>query len=289
MSDRSQANIKGYLTILLWSLAALCIQYTGLIPPFLLASLTSFFGFLMFASRWCFQPKRFFTALRQPLAVWLLFILAIIIYRATYLSALKMGPTVETNTIHYLWPLLIVYFSCFSNKKSINKQILLAALLSFLGVTLIGISKSDNVLTWNFKFSHLCAFFAALSWSSYSVLTKKLTTSPGDMIGVMHGIATCTFYCLHCIFEPRFEWSSLSITQIISVFELGLAISVGYSWWDTAMSRGDRDLLALRANLIPLLSTLWLVLFSHYQPNTTTLLGVLLVIGANMLVSKNES
>jgi|LakMenEpi03Aug12_release.lakeMendotaPanAssembly.Ray.scaffolds.fasta_scaffold382243_2 drug/metabolite transporter (DMT)-like permease len=197
------ANVKGVLTILMWSFSALFILWTPEIPPFLLASFTSPFGCTLFGFRWIRNRERLWRALKQPLPVWCLFFVAVVVYRGCYLSGLKIAPTVEANLINYLWPSLIVIFGAIVDRSLPKPLLLFGAAMGFLGVSLLLFPSifSGKEINGQIGVGHFLALFGAISWSGYSVMTRRIKVNSSDLLGVMHGLAALTFVTLHLIFE----------------------------------------------------------------------------------------
>ncbi len=288
IEPRSVANLKGIATIFLWSLSALFISWTPEIPPFLLAACTSAFGFVLFAFRWMKSREKFDTAIRQPVQVWILFAVAVIAYRGFYLSGLKIAPTVEANLLNYLWPLLIVVFGAFVNRKMPTPTVLCGAVAGLCGVGLLLTPSGIAASSLNITSGHILAFLGAVCWSGYSVATRLMKADSSDLIGVMHGVAVLIFIAFHVAFEPSVAWERVDMYHVAGVTELGLAISLGYSWWDEAMSRGDQHQIAIGANFIPLLSTIWLVLFGSQAITQRVICAAGLIIVGSYIAKRSS-
>ncbi len=282
------ANLQGYGAILLWSSSALFIAWTAGIPPFLLAALSSFTGLLIFALGWARDPEKLKNISKQTWPIWVLFFVAVVVYRGFYLSGLKLAPIVEANLLNYLWPLLIVIFSAVLERQKLSLQVLLGAALCFLGVICIGIGQHGGGFRLEFQLGHILAIGAALSWSGYSVLTKKFQAAPTDMIGVMHGVAAVFFVFMHMAFEPSFDWRQADMAHYAGILGLGVAVSYGYSMWDKAMTGGDRNKVAVAAYMTPLLSTLWLILFSGSPMTIWVWYAVAFIIGGTFTARSGQ-
>jgi drug/metabolite transporter (DMT)-like permease len=288
VTTRTVANIKGVLTILLWSSAALFISWTPEIPPFLLAAFTSAFGCILFGFRWVKNRERLRCALRQPWGVWCLFAVAVVVYRGCYLSGLKIAPTVEANLINYLWPLLIVVFGAIAEKTLPKRVVLFGACLGLAGVYFLlepslGLREGEP---GQIGVGHLLALLGAISWSGYSVMTRRMKVDSNDLLGVMHGLAVITFGALHFLFENPVEWRNVDLLHWIAVCEVGLAISLGYSWWDEAMSKGSQQQIAIGGNFIPLLSTVWLIFLGHQVLTWHVAIAAALIISGSYIAKK---
>jgi drug/metabolite transporter (DMT)-like permease len=287
LRPRTVANLKGIATILLWSFSALFISFTQEIPPFLLACLTSACGFALFGLRWTRDRQRFLLAVQQPPHIWVLFAVAVIAYRGFYLSGLKMAPTLEANLINYLWPLLIVLLGALLDWRQLPPRVWCGAGAGLLGVYLLTSGNRTAETGWQLGAGHIFALLGAISWAAYSVATRRFKIASSDLIGVMHFLAVVTFFSLHLIFEVPVQWERVDLLHWVAIAELGLAISLGYSWWDDAMSKGNQEQIAIGANFIPLLSTVWLVLFGHQQLTAQLFAAAGLIIGGSYVAKKS--
>ena len=282
MTNRRLANLAGYTSILMWSFSALFISWTGDMPPFLLAALNSAIGFAFFGLKWLATPQRLQKALRQPKQVWALYFLAVVCYRGFYLSGLKLAPIVEANLLNYLWPLLIIVLSALMDKKKIPPAIYAGAASCFAGVVCIGLSNKGGQ-GLSFENGHIFAAVAACLWALYSVLTRRFPGALSDLIGVMHLVAVAVFSLLHILFEDPVSLKAVSLAGWAGTVGLSLAVSLGYSFWDRAMTHGDREHVATAAYFTPLLSIVWLILFAHAPMTGFIWLAALLILGGSLL------
>jgi drug/metabolite transporter (DMT)-like permease len=282
MADRRLANLAGYTSVTLWSFSALFISWTSDMPPFLLAALNSAIGFAFFGLKWLTVPKQLQKALRQPKQVWALYFLAVVFYRGFYLSGLKLAPIVEANLLNYLWPLLIIVLSALLDKKKIPPPIYVGAVACFTGVICIGLSNKGGT-GLSFEHGHIFALVAASSWALYSVLTRRFPGAITDMIGVMHLIAVAVFSLFHIFFEAPVSLASISPLAWIGTTGLSLAVSLGYSLWDRAMTHGDRERVATAAYFTPLMSTVWLILFAQAPMTKLIWIAAVLILGGSLI------
>ncbi|MDP9127577.1 MAG: EamA family transporter [Pseudomonadota bacterium] len=276
-----RVNMPGYAAIGMWSFSALFISWTAEIPPMLFANLTSAVGFLFYALLWLRSPAKLRVVFQQPWRTWGLFFLAVVAYRGCYLGGLKLAPIVEANLLNYLWPLLIVFLSALLDGRRLTAKIYVGALLCFVGAVCIGLSKNGG--QFSFQLGHILAVAGAVIWALYSVLTRRLPSSSRQTIGAMHLIAACLFYALHTLIETPVQLASLSWWNCAGVVEIGLAISLGYSLWDKAMTHGHRENIAVAAYYTPLLSTLWLIVFSGAPMNFYVWLAAVFILSGSWL------
>jgi len=193
---------------------------------------------------------------------------------------------VEANLINYLWPLLIVLFSAFLPNEKLKWFHILGSLFGLFGAFLL-VSKNGS---FEFKSEYIAGYMyaviAALIWSSYSVISRKLSHIPTySVTGFCIATTILAFIC-HLLFEttviPDF-------TQIISIIVLGLGpVGGAFYVWDYGMKNGDIKVLGSLAYFTPLLSTFILIIFSLAVMNQTIAMACFLIILGSLISSKES-
>jgi len=202
-------------------------------------------------------------------------------YHALYFSALRMAPAAEAGLIAYLWPLFIVLFSGLLPGESLRPMHVIGALVSFAGAALIvlgGATGFDTTALPGFTLAFLCA----LTWSGYSVLSRRLGNTPTASV-VVFCLATAILSTgAHFMWEDT-VWPTGALGWA-SVAGLGLGpVGLAFYVWDVGVKRGDIQLLGVASYGAPLLSTLVLILAGVAQPHPSLLIaGVLITAGALM-------
>jgi drug/metabolite transporter (DMT)-like permease len=144
----------------LWSaLAAMGLRLRHL-PPFLLVGLA-----LLLGSVWGLRDLRL-RRLRPGVLL-----LGVVL-------ALRLAPPVEANLLHYLWPLLIVVLSPVLLRGTVLRPRHLAgALLGFSGAALL-VTGGRVAFPREGTTGYVLALAAALIWSTYSLLTRRVRDFP---------------------------------------------------------------------------------------------------------------
>ena len=140
MSKSLRATLIGLTAVLMWSLLGLFTGGSGAVPPFLLNALCfglSGTGAVLYLA----LSGRGFSALRQPLKVWLVGTLGLFGFHALYFTALRFAPAAEANLLNYLWPLLIVVFAALLPGQRLKAHHLAGALLGLAGTALLIVSR----------------------------------------------------------------------------------------------------------------------------------------------------
>jgi drug/metabolite transporter (DMT)-like permease len=189
---RRAATFTGFTAVLLWALLALFTVGSAPVPPLLLNALTFTIGGII-GLGWVTVTRGWHRLARVPLWVYGFGTLGLFGYHALYFSALRLAPPAEAGLIAYLWPLLIVLFSGFLPGERLGVLHVLGALAAFAGAALIVLRGAGA----SFDASTLpglgLALLCALTWSSYSVLSRRLGRFPTEVVAV-YCVATAA-YC----------------------------------------------------------------------------------------------
>jgi drug/metabolite transporter (DMT)-like permease len=277
---RKTATFIGFIAVLLWSLLALFTVGTAPVPPFQLAAMTFLVGGTL-GVIWIATTEGLGVLRTVSWRVYVFGTLGLFGYHALYFSALRMAPAAEAGLIAYLWPLFIVLFSGLLPGESLRPMHVIGALVSFAGAALIvlgGATGFDTTALPGFTLAFLCA----LTWSGYSVLSRRLGNTPTASV-VVFCLATAILSTgAHFMWEDT-VWPTGALGWA-SVAGLGLGpVGLAFYVWDVGVKRGDIQLLGVASYGAPLLSTLVLILAGVAQPHPSLLIaGVLITAGALM-------
>lgn len=276
--SRAAATLIGFSAILLWSLLAALTAAAGPVPAFQMNAMCFGIGASAAALLWLRRPERA-RALRQPLHVWAHGVVGLFGYHALYFAALRLAPPAEASLVNYLWPLLIVLFSSLLPGERLRAVHVAGALIGFAGVATISVN-ADLSARPEHALGYALAFAAALFWSAYSVLSRRMASVPTDaVVGFCAATALLSLLC-HLVFETT-VWPA-SAGAWAAVVGLGLGpVGAAFYAWDIGCKRGDIGLLGVTAYAAPVLSTLALVAGGFAQPAWALWLACgLIVLGA---------
>ena len=287
-NSQVKATLIGGVAVLLWSSLALFTVLSGRIPPFqLLAMAFAVATLLGFAWSWRRRGsmRAVWLCFRQPLRVWALGIGGLFGYHFCYFLALRLAPPVEANLLNYLWPLLIVLLSALLPCHRLRWFHLVGAGLGLVGTALIilGVETTAGQATAPLL-GLVIAFMAALIWSSYSVLNRRLPHVPTDtVIGfcLVTALLSIPAHLLveHTIIPTTTEW--------LAALALGLGpVGGAFFVWDYGTKQGDIRVLGALSYLAPLLSTLSLVAMGVRQFDGLLALSCLFIIGGALIASQ---
>ncbi|PKO13495.1 MAG: EamA family transporter [Chloroflexi bacterium HGW-Chloroflexi-10] len=281
VSQRTTATLLALAAILIWSSLAVFGATMKSMPPFLLLGVT-----LLLSGSVSLVRRR---AWRVPLITLLVGVGGIFGYHFLYFRAFALAPAVEANLINYLWPLLIVVLSPLFLGYRLHAQHILGALLGLAGAALI-VSGGRFSLQFAYLPGYLLAFGAAVTWSVYSLLTKRLPPFETDAVAAFCAVSGALSLLLYF-----FTGGSLVTIQALTAKDWLLLVLIGagpmgaaFFFWDAALKRGDPRMIGSLAYLTPLLSTINLALFAGQHLNMVSLAAMGLIIGGAVLGSGNK-
>ncbi len=255
--SRNRATLIGFGAVLLWAVLALFTVGSAPVPPFQLTAMCFAIGGVL-GLIVAFKTNNPAKLLREtPLMVWVLGVGGLFGYHALYFSALRLAPAAEAGLIAYLWPLLIVLFSGLLPGEKLGKGHVIGALIAFAGAALIilqGASGFDAGALPGYGLAFLCA----LTWSGYSVLSRRAAAVPTETVALFCLCVAVLSGIAHVIFEQTI-WPE-TMLQWLSVAGLGAGpVGLAFYLWDVGVKRGDIQMLGVASYAAPLLSTLVLI------------------------------
>ena len=280
---RPRATLIGMTAIAMWASLALLTLGSAPVPPFLLNALCFGLGGGI-GLLWVVTGAGWRVLRGVPLRVYLFGTAGLFGYHALYFSAFRLAPLAETGLIAYLWPLFIVLMSGLLPGERLHRLHVLGAGLAFAGAALI-VLQGGGAMTADALPGLGLAFLCALTWSAYSVASRRLGTVPTEAVAV-YCLATAVLSLLaHLAFETT-AWPA-SATGWLSILALGIGpVGLAFFTWDTGMKRGDIQILGVASYAAPLLSTLALILAGQARATPTLFLSAALITGGAALAAR---
>lgn len=271
----SVAIILAFVAIGLWSFLAYLGSRLTQVPPFLLVGIAlSISGILgtIRARLWKVSLKTVIVGVG-----------GIFGYHFLYFTALQHAPAIEANLINYLWPLLIVVLTpIFITGYPLRMHHLIGSVSGLVGTVLI-ITGGQFGLDSAHMTGYISAAGAALTWSSYSLLTKRLPLFPTAAVGGFCLISGFLSLLIHTATGPMYfpsgrEWIFL---LLLGVGPMGIA----FFTWDAALKRGDPRIIGSLTYLTPLLSTGVLIFVGGYELRWISAFAMVFIIAGALIGS----
>ncbi|UHC15736.1 DMT family transporter [Methylobacterium currus] len=283
VASQGAATAIGFVAVVFWSALALLTKMAGNIPPFQLLFLSFFVAFVFSIMIIAWRGYRLVKIFRQPIQVWLFSFTAIFIYHALYFFALQNAPPAEASLLAYLWPLLIVIFSIFLERKAFHAKHLIGALLGFGGCAVAILGQSSSLSKISNYSGYIAALLCALVWSTYSVINRRFSDVPSEIIGGVCGLVAIAALPFHlatenAVYPTMREWIAIII---LGFGPTGLAFFA----WDYATKWGHLPTIGALSYLAPLFSTLLLIAAGWTAPRWTVVAATLLTVGGAVIAT----
>lgn len=259
--EAKRGNTYGIFAILLWASLALFSILTTNIPAFQLTAMAfciaSFIGLIILKKQKVHVSQLF----KISPKAWIVGITGLFGYHFFYFLAIKNAPAVEANLLNYLWPLLIVVFSAFLPNEKLRWFHILGAFLGLIGAFLLVSKDGSFNFDVQYMWGYIFALIAALTWSSYSVISRTLSHIPTYAVtGFCIATVFLSTIC-HLIFEVTVVPNA---TELFGALMLGLGpVGGAFYLWDYGVKNADIKLLGSISYFTPLLSTVLLVFLGY--------------------------
>ncbi|GAB4267714.1 MAG: EamA family transporter [Pararhodobacter sp.] len=280
--NRTKATAIGFSAVALWSSLAVLTVLSAPVPPFLLSALTFSIGGAV-GLIWLVASGEIRRLRGVPFSTYAFGSAGLFGYHFLYFTALRLAPPAEAGLICYLWPLLIVLFSGLLPGETLRAGHVAGAVLAFSGAALIvagGMGAMSGAIT-----GYAVALVAALTWSGYSLGSRRLDAVPTGAVAVYCLITAALSALAHLALETT-VWPDSGLGWA-AVAALGLGpVGIAFFTWDIGVKRGDIQLLGTASYAAPLLSTLILVAAGLANASVTLALAALLITGGAVLAAR---
>jgi drug/metabolite transporter (DMT)-like permease len=264
-----RANLFALGAIVLWATLATLGVSLGHVPPFLLTGLALVIGSV---PAWPLMRQW-----RVPGRTLALGIYGLFAYHFLLFVALRSAPAVEANLVNYLWPLLIVLLApVILPGIALRRTHVVAALAGFTGaaIAILGAGLSGGGWSWGY----VAALGSAFIWSSYSLMTRRVTPFPTAAIGLFGLVSGLLSLACHALLEAPVQLATRD-WMLLLVVGLG-PLGAAFFLWDKALKLGDPRQIGILSYITPLASTLLLMLVTGRPFSWSIALAAVLIIGA---------
>lgn len=278
-----RGTLIGAVALTMWSTLGILTVWSGPIPPFQLVAVSFFVAFLCAVIKWTYKRESPFTHFYQPLKAWVLGVFGLFGYHFLYFLALKSAPAVETNLINYIWPLLIVFFSAFLPGEKLRWYHMIGTLAGLAGTVLLVTGGKGFTFESQYTLGYMAAIGCGITWSTYSVLSRLFGGVPTDAVGWFCLAGSILATICHLLFETTvwpqgWEW--------LVLLAMGLGPAGGaFFFWDFGVKHGNIRALGAGSYMIPLSSTLLLLMIGEGALTWVIAVACILITGGAILAS----
>ena len=209
--------------------------------------------------------------------------LGLFLYSALYYYGIGQLGAQEACILNYLWPMMIVLFSCLILKERMTVLKGVAMVCSFLGIVILSLEKSDAA-GGNTVAGMAACIVAAACYGLFSVWNKKKDYDQNiTMMVIWLTVAVCSF----AVGPFMEEWVTIKGMQWLGILWLGVMTdAVAYLLWALAL-KGVEDTakIANLAYLTPFLSVVCSAIVLKEKIKLQALVALVLIIGGILLQS----
>ena len=209
--------------------------------------------------------------------------LGLFLSSALYYYGLAQLSSQEACILNYLWPIMLVIFSCIILKEKMTVANGLAMLCSFLGIIILSMG-SGSAATGNVIAGMIACIVAAACYGLFSVLNKKADYNQNIAMMVIWLVTAVCAAVLGIITE---EWKPIEGMQWMGMLWLGVVIdAVAYLLWALAL-KGDKNTakIANLAYLTPFLSLVVSAIVLKEQITVRAVIALIFIVGGILLQS----
>jgi drug/metabolite transporter (DMT)-like permease len=263
------ANLYALGAIALWATLATLGVALAHVPPLLLTGLALVIGSV---PSWPRARQWRVSASTLALGIYGLFA-----YHFLLFMALRSAPAVEANLVNYLWPLLIVLLApVILPGMHLRATHVVAGVIGFAGAAIAILGGRRATAQWSW--GYLASLGAAVIWSTYSLMTRRVSPFPTAAIGLFGLASGVLALVCHALLEPA---AHLAARDWLFIVVVGLGpLGAAFFLWDKALKLGDPRQIGVLSYITPLASTLLLMLTTGRSPSWSIALAALLIMSA---------
>lgn len=248
--------IYAIVTVLIWSTMATTVKMMlADIPNLEALSISSYLAFifllLMNIKTGIIKEMKNYSGKEYGIMSGLGF-LGLFLYSALYYYGLGELSSQEACILNYLWPIMLVVFSCIILKEKMTLMKGVAMVCSFVGIIILSTGTRD-VSSGNTTMGIVSCILAAACYGLFSVLNKKADLNQNISMMIIWLVVGICAMALGLVTE---EWVMLSGKEWLSLLWLGVVVdAVAYLLWALALKGSENTAkIANLAYLTPFLS-----------------------------------
>ncbi len=278
--------IYALVTVFIWStMAVVSKMIINGIPQLELLSAGSFLAFitllLINLARGEFKRVSDYKMLDYIKMTGLGFV-GLFLYSALYYFGIARLTSQEACILNYLWPIMIVIFSCIILKEKLTVAKTFAMLSSFAGIIILTLGSAESGKP---DIAGIAACIAAAAfYGLFSVLNKKADYN--QQIAMMV-IWLTTFVCSTAAGLITEKWILPSAFEVAGFFWVGIIVNAfAYLLWALALN-GSKDSAVISniAYLTPFVSVLLSALILHEEIHANAIIALVLIVGGILVQS----
>ncbi len=286
---------KSYLyaitTVLIWSTMATVVKLLlSSIPNLQALSISSFIAFFFLLIMNIVNGKikliKRYT-LKDFAVMGGLGFLGLFLYSALYYYGLAQLTSQEACILNYLWPIMLVVFSCIILKERMTVMKAVAMTSSFIGIVILSMGNGAGATDGNIVIGMASCIIAAACYGLFSVLNKKEDFDQ-NIAMMINWLVVGIFAMIFGLMTEN--WMPLKAPQWIGMLWLGVVIdAIAYLLWALALKGAKNTAtIANMAYLTPFLSLVVSALLLKEKIKLRAIAALIFIIGGILLQSIME-
>ena len=277
--------IYAITTVSIWSTTAAMVKKMLYdIPNLEALSISSFFAFLFLLmvnvkSGVIRETKKY--AVKDYAIMSGLGFFGLFLYSALYYYGLAQLTSQEACILNYLWPIMLVIFSCIVLKDKLTFAKGLAMLCSFCGIIILSLG-NGGFSAGNTALGIISCIVAAACYGLFSVLNKRADYNQNISMMVMWLVVGICAMLSGLMTET---WVPIEGKQWFGILWLGIVIdAVAYLLWAFALNGAENTAqIANLAYLTPFLSLIVSAIFLKEKIQLRAFIALVFIIGGILL------
>jgi drug/metabolite transporter (DMT)-like permease len=279
--------IYAITAVLTWStLAAVVKQMLSDIPSLQALSVSSVFSFLFLLlvnlKNGSIKEMKGYSFKDYSVISGLGFV-GLFVYSVLYYYGLGQLTSQEACILNYLWPIMLVIFSCIILKEKLTLAKGFAMLCSFSGIIILSVG-NNGFSGGNATFGIISCIIAAACYGLFSVLNKKTDYNQSLSMMIMWLVVAVCAMILGLLTET---WVPIRGAQWLGILWLGIVVdAVAYLLWALSLKGTENTAkIANLAYLTPFLSLIVSAVFLKESIRPRAIIALLLIVGGILLQS----
>lgn len=280
-----KSYIYALITVIIWStMAAIVKKMLFDIPNLEVLAVSSYFSFIFLLivniKNGIIAKMKDYTV-KDYVIISMLGFIGLFLYSALYYYGLSQLTSQEACILNYLWPIMLVIFSCIILKERLTVMKAVAMLCSFIGVVILSVG-SEAVSSASTTAGIISCIIAAACYGLFSVLNKKADFNQNIAMMIIWLVVAVCATMLGLVQET---WVPLKGMQWLGILWLGIVIdAVAYLLWALALKNSENTAkIANLAYLTPFLSLVVSAIFLQEEIQLQAIISLFFIIGGILL------
>lgn len=219
--------------------------------------------------------------------IWLA-LLAVPLNQGLFLYGMKYTLAAHGALLYAATPIMVLCLSCLWLKERPSALKIVGIAIGFAGVLLVLFEKGIDLSGQTLK-GDILIFFAVLTWSLYTILSKKMLQKYQPLQVTGYSLMLGALFFLPIGFLPilRQDYTIITWSGLSSILYLALLTSVlGYLTWNWALSKIEASKVAVVSNLQPIFAAFLAWVFLSEKITHNFIIGTVVVAIGVILTEK---